>query len=344
MDKLTIQADVSCDILLSDKIEEFCLYISKIVSGHHVFIVSDDIVAPFYLETIKYLLMERSVAVDSIILPHGEQSKSSDGLAAIHRFLIKNAASRHDYILNLGGGMVSDLGGFAAATYMRGIGYINMPTSLLGMVDSGIGGKTAINFDGIKNIIGAFHSPLLTAIYPEFLTTLPVCELRSGMGEVIKYSVISPVFSNMLSGEFPDIELIMNCCKIKKRYVELDAYDNGQRKILNFGHTFGHAFESGSGFELSHGEAVGLGMLAIARFGNHIGITPPDVGREIERKLISYKMPTDYSKYTDLAAYELCHDKKNDGGLIEMVLLEDIGSPIIARIPIEKARDFLCNG
>lgn len=343
MKKLTIETERKSELLFSDSIDEIIQTIASAVSPHRIFIVTDTIVAPLFLNEIQARFESCSARCESVVLPDGEASKSPDGLAVIYHFLAEHSASRKAYILNLGGGMVSDLGGFAAATYMRGISYINIPTTLLGMVDSSIGGKTAINFDGIKNLIGVFHSPAITAICPKFLSTLPESELRSGMGEIIKYHMISDGVHSLPGSNASMTELIENCCRIKKHYVELDEFDLGQRKILNFGHTFGHAFESGSGFTLSHGEAVGLGMLAVCRFGEQKGLTKAGASDAVLAALSQAGLPTDYHAYAGAAVCELEHDKKGDGASIDMVFVKEIGKPLIMRIAVDEAKEFLLN-
>lgn len=346
MKHLNILAESECKLVFVDDIEESINTIFELIDGHRLFIITDDKVAALYLQQIEQLLRQYSIVFYSCILPEGELTKNWDGLASIYRFLIVHSAGRKDFVLNLGGGMISDLGGFAAATYMRGISYINLPTTLLGMVDSGIGGKTAINFEGTKNIIGSFHSPKLTIVCPIFLRTLSENDIKSGMGEVIKYTLISNeinLFNLCFNNKIPNIEQIFDCCRTKKYYVEADAFDNGKRKVLNFGHTFGHAFEAGSNFTLSHGEAVGLGMLAVARFGNALEITPSNIELEIIKSLESYNMPVDYSPYISAALLKLTHDKKNDGGMIDMVILQDMGVPSIIKVSVDSAKEFLTN-
>lgn len=343
MKRLKLSAETECELIFVDEFSELCKPVFDLSYGHHVFIITDDRVSALYLDRIEQMFRQHSIVLSSLILPQGELTKSIDGLSKIYRFLISNSAGRKDLILNLGGGMISDLGGFAAATYMRGIKYINIPTTLLGMVDSSFGGKTAINFDGIKNVIGSFHSAAITIICPEFIYTLPNSEIKSGMGEVIKYTMISNDVTLPLDSGIPSLELILNCCRVKIHYVELDALDNGKRKILNFGHTFGHAFESGSHFSLSHGEAVGLGMLAAVKFGSFIAEAPCNIEFELRQKLEANDMPTDYSPYVSSALEELIHDKKNNNGLIDMIFLKDIGTPFIMKVPVEKAKEFLIN-
>lgn len=327
-------------LLFTDNLSELLSNICNEIGKNKLFIVTDDNVAKLYLNDIIQLLNDR-VSYEVLLLPHGEASKSFDGLNLIYEMLSANSASRSDYILNFGGGMITDLGGFAAATYMRGIKYINLPTTLLAMVDSSIGGKTAINFNTTKNLIGAFHMPILTGVYPNFINTLPEREKKSGLGEMIKYFLISAKESLENIDFMNAYDSIKECAIIKKEYVELDEFDKAQRRILNFGHTFGHAFESVSNFTLSHGEAVGLGMLAASELGEKMNITNKGCSKLIESILMKYEMPTDYSLYAKDAINELSHDKKFSSGNISMIFIKNPGEPLIRSVEINKAKDFL---
>ncbi len=340
MQQTVINASKKSLLLFSNSLQELLDKILDMVGGNKLFIITDDNVADLYLDRITKLFDSRTF-YKVLLLPHGEVSKSFEGLNSIYEMLSENSAGRNDYILNFGGGMISDLGGFAAATYMRGINYINLPTTLLGMVDSSIGGKTAINFNMTKNLIGAFHMPILTAIYPDFINTLPEREKKSGLGEMIKYFLISgkEILKNIdFTDAYADIK---ECATIKKDYVEIDEFDKAQRKILNFGHTFGHAFESVSNFTLSHGEAVGLGMLAASELGEKLNITNAGCSELIESFLSRYGMSTDYSPYAKDAINELCHDKKFSSGSINMIFIKNPGKPFIHSVELSKAKDFL---
>lgn len=340
MEQTVINASKKSLLLFSDNLPELLKSICNVVDKNKLFIITDDNVANLYLNEILRLL-DNGTYYKILSLPHGEISKSFNGLNSIYEMLAANSAGRNDYILNFGGGMITDLGGFAAATYMRGINYINIPTTLLGMVDSSIGGKTAINFNMTKNLIGAFHMPVLTAIHPDFISTLPEREKKSGLGEMIKYFFIS---GNEILGnvDFNDTyDSIKECATIKKEYVELDEFDKAQRRILNFGHTFGHAFESASNFMLSHGEAVGLGMLAVSEFGEKLNITNKGCSKLVKSFLLRNGMPTDYSVYTKDALNELSHDKKFSSGSINMIFIKNPGEPFIHSVELSKAKDFL---
>ena len=332
-----------CSVIYEKNIDGVILSLSSLCCRRKAFIVTDDTVASLYLDKFKNSALDRFDICGTVILEHGEGSKDLNSLQFICSSMIESELSRKDIVINLGGGMVSDIGGFAASIYMRGIDYINIPTTLLGMVDSSIGGKTAVDFSGIKNVLGAFHFPIATIICPDFLNTLKADDIKSGMGEIIKYYAVSGKFD--ISNSVPDdfSQLIMQCCNIKKEFVLNDRYDNGMRKILNFGHTFGHAFESASNFSVSHGEAVGLGMLAVCRFGEALGITDADCFNEIKQKLDLFGMKTDYSHLTDGAVSELVHDKKYSSGNIDMIFIRHIGEPVIKSCSLETVKAFLSN-
>lgn len=332
-----------CNVIYENNIDGVAQSLSSLCSARRVFIVTDDTVAALYLDALVSSARNKLDICGTVILKHGEGSKDLNSLQSICGAMLECGLSRRDLVVNLGGGMVSDIGGFAAGIYMRGIDYINIPTTLLGMVDSSIGGKTAIDFNGIKNVLGAFHFPIATIVCPEFLNTLNADEYRSGMGEVIKYYAISGRFDIPSSVPDDSARLIIQCCDIKKRFVLSDRYDTGVRKILNFGHTFGHAFESASCFSVSHGEAVGLGMLAVCRLGETLGITDADCFNKIKQKLDLYGLKADYSRLAGDALNELIHDKKYSGGNIDMIFIKHIGEPVIKSCPLETVRTFLSN-
>lgn len=335
MQKLKFGAVPQYDVTVCKTMAEAVASDNILLKCKRLFVLTDNAVAKLYLGELTERLSGIGIDAIPIIIPHGEQNKSFEYLQKIYDVLLSESANRSDFLLNLGGGMVSDLGGFSAATYMRGIGYINMPTTVIGMIDSSIGGKTAVNYCGMKNIIGAFHSPSSVLCATELLNTLPEREFSSGMGEILKYAVIGGegIFAHMPSVRDVDAELIYKCCAIKNAYVSGDEHDNGKRHVLNLGHTYGHAFEAVSGYCLSHGEAVGLGILAAARLGMRLGITAPAVCDKILTYLTEYGMEYDYSKYSSSAANYIRHDKKNAYGTLDLVLIRDFGDTM--RLPVK---------
>lgn len=349
MEHIRMNVEKEYDIILSASLDEVVSYISSRIRKDRFFIVTDDTVFDLYGDFFTNAFKRSGITPITISVPHGENNKSDCGLQTIYSSLVSNCAGRDDVIVNFGGGMIGDLGGFAAATYMRGIDFINVPTTLLSMIDSSIGGKTAINFCDdatgytVKNVIGAFHQPIGVCIFPAFLQTLPAFELKSGMGEVVKYIIIDGLSDFKKSFPNVDLKLIMNCCKIKRSYVEADPFDLGERKKLNLGHTYGHAFEAASSFTLSHGEAVGLGLIAVCDLGIRLGITTPSVRESIISLLAAAGLNVDYKQYMAEAVKFIDHDKKTIGKSIDMVLIRSIGDIFIESIPINTIKELLTN-
>ncbi len=229
------------------------------------FILTDRHVAPLYLDALSAQFTKCGLRYSSKIIEPGESSKNLEQLCAIYSWLVSENAQRKSYILNLGGGVISDLGGLAAATYMRGIPYINIPTTLIGQIDAAIGGKTAVNFAGIKNIIGSFYEPTMVIVNPSLMGTLPVEEWANGYGEVLKYSVLlgDPQLLESMHNESGLIQSTIERCLEFKRIVSLeDPFDRARRRTLNLGHTLGHALEAI--YQLPHGMAVAYGIAGAA--------------------------------------------------------------------------------
>ena len=303
------------------------------------FVVIDRNVAKYHLKKIKRAIGRHKKLFYYELKP-GESSKSHDQLRKIYDALIKNNYGRDTLVLSIGGGVTGDLAGYLAATYMRGLQLVHIPTTLLSAVDSSIGGKTAINFNGYKNIIGAFYHPNLVLIDSEFLDTLPAKEYIAGMGEVIKFAYISsPELYNLINDNFQSIlkkeekitdEIILRCAAIKAGVVSNDEKENGLRKILNFGHTYGHAFESASGFKIKHGLCVIYGIVAELFLSNKMGVLS-------RKKLIKYlELPGKFRLKNTLQdmdfekIYEIMlADKKNRNGKIKFVLLSDLGKILL---------------
>lgn len=265
-----------------------------------------------------------------ITLKQGEGSKNAESLQKLWRIMLKNNFTRSDCVVAVGGGVIGDMAGFCAATYMRGVDFYNVPTTLLSQVDSSIGGKVAVDFDGVKNIVGAFHQPKRVLIDPDVLQTLPPRQISNGMAEVIKMAMTSDaeLFSMIESGvDGENIEdIIEKALRIKKYVVEQDEKEGGLRRILNFGHTLGHGVESESGLDgLYHGECVALGMI-------------PMCGASVRERLLpvleKIGLPTvingDLTKILQIAS----HDKKRSGSDISVIWVEEIGSCEILKLPL----------
>lgn len=305
--------------------------------GSKAVLVSDSNVFPLYGERVKKSLETAGFSVRAFSFPAGEESKQLSSVAQIYVECAEHRLTRSDFLVALGGGVTGDMAGFAAATYLRGIPFIQIPTSLLAQIDSSVGGKTAVDLPQGKNLVGAFHQPRLVLIDPDTLETLPPHFLSDGMAEAIKYGCIkSRELFDMICKE--DIhqnmeELIYRCVDIKREVVERDEFDTGERMLLNFGHTFGHALEKLYGFgKLSHGEAVGIGMVMMAKCGEGMGITKPGTTNEIIAALRKFQLPTSDPMPIGRILSATAFDKKNSGGMIGLILLKQIGEGFIDQI------------
>ncbi len=300
-------------------------------------IVTDDNVSPLYEQRLAITLGNAGFHVESIIIPHGEKHKTVEVWHRVLEELCTARMTRTDVLITLGGGVTGDLGGFAAATYQRGIDYVQIPTTLLAMVDSSVGGKTAVDLAGGKNQVGAFWQPRAVICDPDTLDTLPQEEFRCGCAEIIKYAMIgSPdLFASLqhLPVQRQTEQVITACVEMKRDFVLEDEFDRGLRMKLNFGHTFGHACEVCSRFSILHGQGVAMGMAIMARSACEQGILP-EKDRDALISLISqYGLPTDAYWVADELAGACLADKKATGDSIRIVVPERIGSCRIDTIP-----------
>jgi shikimate kinase/3-dehydroquinate synthase len=296
-------------------------------------IVSDENVAPLYLEGVKQALLDRDIPVSAVAIPPGEKYKTLATVERLWTFFLESGMERSGVVLALGGGVVGDLAGFAAATYMRGVSWIALPTSLLAMCDASLGGKTGADLPQGKNLVGAFHPPRLVLADPGTLTTLPEPELRSGMAEVIKASVIGDpgLFARCQQG-WPDHEthwneIVRRSMAVKISVIEADPYEKSLRACLNLGHTIGHALELLSGFSLRHGEAVAIGMVAEARLAEHSGLAQVGLAEQIIRALKQFDLPVKLPANLDMdTLYKtMTTDKKRAGGKLRFALPVRVG-------------------
>ena len=282
----------------------------------------------------EYVLKVSSQCLNPIIVTvkQGEQSKNIDNYQLVMKTLIENGFTRTDCLVSIGGGVVGDLGGFISSTYMRGIDFYNIPTTLLSQVDSSIGGKTAIDYNGIKNIIGSFYTPKCVLIDPNTLKTLDKRQLHAGLVEAIKMactcsSSLFEIISKSKNLENDIDEIIFQSLQIKQKIVEEDLEEKGLRRVLNFGHTLGHIIESASNYNLLHGECVGIGMLSFSS---------DKARKQIKKLLKKYNLPTSYDlSLKDIEDY-LIHDKKKTGDYIWIVSVENIGSYELKKIKIDE--------
>lgn len=307
-----------------------------------VCIVSDSNVWPIYGKRLREQLCEQGILASYYVFPAGETSKTPENYLELLNFLSANGFTRSDCIIALGGGVVGDLAGFAAATYLRGIPYIQIPTTLLAMVDSSVGGKTGIDLPAGKNLCGAFYQPTAVLCDTDCLATLPEDIFRDGCAEVIKYAVLfDPELFRVLERDGLDFDrewVIARCIEHKRRCVEQDEFDRGQRMLLNLGHTVGHAIEKCSNYTVSHGKAVAIGMAMMCRAGNCA-----DTAR-ITSLLARFGLPVSTDFPADALARAALADKKRAGGTVNLVIPKAIGHCAIVPTPVEGLKTFLEEG
>lgn len=320
--------------------------VRKTVSGDTIVVVTDENVKPFYLD--RYMQNLQSVGFDvySFTIAPGEESKSGEVYLELLNYLAEIPLTRADALVALGGGVVGDLTGFAAATYLRGIKVIQVPTTVLAVVDSSIGGKTAINLPAGKNLAGAFHQPALIWRDVTMLESLPADTYLNGMAEVIKYGVLADADLWSLLLNYANVqnnmpEIIDRCVSIKNRIVAEDEFDTGTRQLLNFGHTIGHAIERASDFAVSHGFAVAKGMAAIADISARQGWCSRECAQEIIQLLENYGFDLSIDYSMDELYNIMLSDKKRKGGVIDLVVPERIGKCVLKRLTTEELKGIL---
>ena len=319
-----------------------------------VIILTNPVVAPLWLEPLRDSLSTAGIASESIVVPDGEASKSWPTLQDVLTRLLEQKAERGTALVALGGGVIGDLTGFAAAIYQRGMPFVQVPTTLLSQVDSSVGGKTGINHPLGKNMIGAFHQPRAVLIDTDCLATLPDRELAAGLSEVIKTAAIRDVaFFEWLEANVARltardaealVQAVAQSCRIKADVVAADERETGERALLNLGHTFGHAIEAGVGYgEWLHGEAVAAGMVLAARLSERLGLLNVAEGARLRSLLERARLPVAAPRLGAERYLELMrHDKKVTAGAIRFVLLRGIGSAVVASdVPSETLRAVL---
>lgn len=307
---------------------------------HKICIVSDSNVGPLYAETVKAELEKICSVCEIFTFPAGEENKNLEFVQKLYTFLIEQHFDRKDLLVALGGGVVGDLTGFTAATYLRGIRFIQIPTTLLAQVDSSIGGKTGVDFSRYKNMVGAFYMPKLVYMNLQTLSTLPERQFYAGMGEVLKSALIKDgMFYGWIINSLYEIYdkdpetirlMIYNCCNIKRMVVEKDPTEQGDRALLNLGHTIGHAVEKAKNFELLHGECVALGIVAAAFISYKREMLTFDEYYEIRDMFVPFNLPITIEDVDPEEILKLTKsDKKMEAGRIKFILLKKIGKAVI---------------
>ncbi len=325
-----------------DIIDRMALIIGKNHKAGNYVVITDNCVGSLYGQKFQSRLKDAGLNVHIIEFPAGEASKNINTVLDIAGKLLKLEADRETCLIALGGGVVGDIAGFVASIFMRGVPYIQIPTTLIAQVDSSIGGKTGVDLPHGKNLLGTFYQPCAVFVDLSFLETLPEKEFNNGLAEIIKYGAIDDekmfhaLERNIEAIKLKDSKLMLNfvetCCQIKKSIVEIDEKEQGLRRILNFGHTLGHALETISQYKITHGEGVALGMTAAARLSEKMGYLSCNETRRIEALIRSAGLPGKIPKSFagDSIISLLRMDKKKKGDIIHFVLLKKIGMPFIS--------------
>lgn len=335
--------DINIERGIIDKCGEYVKALSK---AEKTIVISDSNVAPLYQWRVVNSLQKEGCKVKTYTFKAGEASKHIGTITEMLSAMADFKMTRKDLVIALGGGVTGDMAGFAAACYMRGVDFIQIPTSLLAQVDSSVGGKTGVDLPQGKNLVGAFHQPIAVLIDPDTLTTLSDKFISDGMAEVIKYGCIKDkdLFENLeKQNAMEHIEDIIEICvSIKRDVVNRDEKESGERKLLNFGHTLGHAIEKIYNFTgITHGMAVAVGMVLIAKAGEKQGITEKGTAFKISKLCEKYGLPTSDSATFEEMSLEAQGDKKSSGNSVDLVLLNSIGDSFTKAVEHEKLCDFI---
>ncbi len=346
MEKVTINASRSYDVLIEKGLlEKAGDLITKTITARHVCVVTDDNVDKFYGERFLDTLKKSGFSAEKFVFPHGETSKCHATLLKLYDFLADHAFTRSDCIIALGGGVVGDTAGFAAATYMRGIGFVQVPTTVLAQVDSSVGGKTAVDIAGGKNLVGAFYQPQLVICDTDTLNTLTPEFFSDGMAEVIKHGMIksAELFDILSQGDIKAniVDIIRRNVEIKARVVENDEREKGERMLLNFGHTLGHAIEKYYNYNgITHGRAVAVGMSTFTHIAARRGLCAQNLPEKLDALLTKCGLPTtDAAPMDELYNFSL-GDKKHLSSGMNIVLCSDTGKSSVVKMSAEQYREF----
>lgn len=343
MTEMTVHEDGKAiyDIVYRTDFKDLPFILEKFnIQNRRICIVSETNVASYYLDDVFSTLKSHCLVCNSFVFDEGEKSKNLDTVKNLYEHLILAKFDRNDLLIALGGGVVGDLTGFTAATYLRGIDFVQLPTSLLAQVDSSIGGKTGVDFDSYKNMVGAFHMPRLVYMNLSTLLSLDKRQFNSGLGEIIKHGLIKDanyfnwIFEHydLINARDMDVlnTMITTSCNIKRRVVEEDPTEKGERALLNFGHTLGHAIEKLMNFELLHGECVALGCILAAIISFHKGLISKDDLQHIKKGFDAFQFPLLSDKLdANLIIETTKNDKKMTAGVIKFILLNKIGDAYI---------------
>lgn len=341
MRSVTVKTSATYEVLIgSGLLQKAGEAVKKVISPCKAAIVTDSTVVHLYEETVRKSLTEAGFSVCTFVFPTGEASKNIHTLSHLLEFLAKEEMTRTDMIVALGGGVTGDLAGFGAAVYLRGISFVQIPTTFLAAIDSSVGGKAAVDLEAGKNLAGAFYQPKLVLCDTDVLQTLPEVVFADGIAEALKYGVLgdAALFEKIAGGDFrQDLEeIIETCVSMKRDVVEEDEFDTGKRQLLNLGHTFGHAIEQKSHFQMTHGHAVAIGMHLIAKAAEAKGIAEKGTAAAIAKALEQNQLPKETTFSPAEVAEGTLRDKKRRGGTISFVFPKKIGDCEIVKIPVEE--------
>ena len=350
MHTITVNASGKYDVIIGNGLlSRSGELVKNAVSAERFAVITDDNVSPLYFDVVSNSLKEQGFEVFHFVFPHGESSKSHETLIKIYGFLAENHLTRTDCIIALGGGVTGDMAGYAAATYLRGMDYVQIPTSLLAQVDSSVGGKTAIDIPEGKNLVGAFKQPRLVICDIDALSTLPRDFLIDGMGEVVKYGMIksAELFKILMNHTIDDInevmeDVICRCVTIKRDVVEADEFDVGERMLLNFGHTLGHSIEQYYNYVgISHGRAVAVGMEMMTALAAKRGLCDPSLSQRLSDCLERYSLKITVEPKPNELGSACFNDKKRAGSSIRVIICSDVGCSSPVKMSIDEFTEFI---
>ena len=316
------------------------------VNSQKIVVITDDNVNKYYSEEIILMLEGAGYEVFKFVFPHGEANKTIETVSDIFEFMAQNNITRSDCIVALGGGIVGDVSGFVAASYLRGIAFVQVPTTFLAAIDSSVGGKTGVNLKAGKNLAGAFYQPRAVLCDPKTFNTLPEENFKEGIAEAVEYGIICDreLFDMLKEGKNWDLEAVIErCVSIKAEIVAEDEFDTGKRQLLNFGHTIGHAIEKCSDFNITHGIAVGIGMAKISKASDALGWTENEIYPEVLEALKNNELMTEYNAGKEALLSVMAKDKKRAGASITLVIPQNIGKCILKKIPVEDLKEVITN-